>query len=139
MAQSIDYFERVAQLLPDVFEAHNNLGVALPLGREYARAEQTFRRALQIDGESLVAWKNLVQVCLEQDDRLVEGVKMLAALVRSHPQDSGLLVMMGNVYEQGCDLVSAETCFRAALKSDVQNQDAAEGLRRVLKEGRSGQ
>lgn len=129
---AIPYFEQVAQLLPDVFEAHNNLGVALTLGSQFAQAEQSFRQALQIDGESLVAWKNLAQVCLEQTERLSEGVKILAALIRSHPEDSGALVMMGNVYEEGGQAESAELCFRAALKADTENSDAAEGLQRVL-------
>ncbi len=132
VSEAISFFEQVAELLPDVFEAHNNLGVALTLGNQYPQAEQAFRQALRIDGESVVAWKNLAQACLEQNDRLTEGVKILAALIRTHPEDSGALVMMGNVYEEGGQLDSAEVCFRAALKAESQNQDAADGLQRVL-------
>jgi superkiller protein 3 len=139
MAEAVNYFEQVAQMLPDVFEAHNNLGVALTLDSQFSRAEQAFRRALEIDSENLVAWKNLAQVCLEQNDRLSEGVKILAAVVRSHPEDSGALVMMGSVYEETAQLDPAETYFRAAIKADPQNQDAVEGLRRVLELKPTGQ
>ena len=132
--EAVPYFERVAGLAPDVFEAQNNLGVAYTLTGQYAEAELACRRALEIDGENLAAWKNLAQVCLQQEDRLSVGVQILASLVQSHPEDSGVMVMLGNVCVDGGDLNSAELFFKQALKIDPENQDGDAGLALVAEQ-----
>ena len=40
MDAAVDYFQKVAGLASNVFEAHNNLGVALTLAGQYAGAEK---------------------------------------------------------------------------------------------------
>jgi cytochrome c-type biogenesis protein CcmH/NrfG len=132
--KAVPYFEQVAGLVPEVFEAQNNLGVAYTLTGQYAEAELACRRALEIDGENLAAWKNLAQVCLQQENRLSLGVQILAALAQFHPEDSGVMVMMANVCMDGGDLSSAELFFKQALKIDPGHQDASAGLAQIAEQ-----
>lgn len=129
--KSVGYFERVVDISPEVFEAQNNLGVAYTLAGEYAQAEKAFRKALQLEGENLAAWKNLAQVCLQQTDRVVEGTQILASMISTHPEDVDSLLMMANLYEETGNLDSSDTLYDQALSLEPELKEAVDGKARI--------
>lgn len=130
---ALPYFEKVATLVPDSTEALNNLGLVQAMLGRYTQAEQSYRQAISLDSEFKPSWKNLAHIYLQQEDRLAEGVQILASLVRSHPDDVEVLVTLGDCYETAEEWDSAETLYQKALEVDSAYTPASSGLARVRK------
>ena len=130
---ALPYFEKVAKQVPDSTEALNNLGIVQAMLGNYAQAEQAYRQAISLDSEHKASWKNLAQLCIQQNERLAEGVQILASLVRSHPEDVEVLVTLGQCYETAEEWDSAEVLFQRALEVDSAFTPANDGLARIKK------
>jgi Flp pilus assembly protein TadD len=130
--EAIHLFREVCALAPRSPEAHNNLGVALSLIGDLPGAEAAYRAALDCDNSNLPAWKNLAAVYVRQD-RLLEGMQILAAVAQAHPEDVEAVALIATLYEEGGELASAESMYREALKRQPDHADAAAGLARVTK------
>jgi tetratricopeptide (TPR) repeat protein len=131
-AEALDLFRRVIALAPRSPEAHNNLGVALMLAGDLSGAEAAFRAALDCDNSNLPAWKNLAVVLMRQE-RLLEGMQVLAAIAQAHPQDVEAVVLIAGLYEEGGELRSAEAMYHEALKRAPDLPEAKAGLERIRK------
>ncbi len=130
LEEAVLRFQEAAELAPDSAEAANNLGVALALAGALTEAEAAYRRALELDPEHRPAWKNLALLFLGQD-RVEEGVPILAALVQSDPTDVEALVMLAGCYEEAGDRSSAARLYRLALDHDPENEAARAGWART--------
>lgn len=128
---AVRQFERVAELAPDSPDAFNNLGVAYALMGQNLLAEKNYLIALEIDPENFSALKNLAQVCLQQNDRLQEGVDILANLYHQNPQDADVTCMLATCYEEAEDLDSAYEMYMQSLNSQPENPQAQAGFERV--------
>jgi tetratricopeptide (TPR) repeat protein len=129
---AVSRFQQVTELAPDSPDAFNNLGVALALQGQYQNAETNYLKSLELDPENYSALKNLAQVCLQQDDRLQEGVQLLANLYQREPQDADVTFMLGTCYEGADDWDSAYEMYKQTLDMMPDHPQAKAGLERVM-------
>lgn len=131
---AIGFFRQVAELAPQSPEAHNNLGVAYALNQDFDAAEQAYQKAVTLDGEHVPAWKNLALLFLRQN-RLVEGVQILAALVKTNPGDAEALFLLARCYEEGGDAASARSLYEEIVRLQPDHAEARQALSRLLAAG----
>ena len=131
LQSAVDHFKEVVLLTPDSAEAYNNLGVAYALQNQLSEAESAYQRALELDPENKQAWKNLAEVCLQQPDRLTEGVQILAAVLKKYPQDVEALSMLAGCYEEAGDLNSAVFLYEEIVRLDGEHGHAAAQLEQL--------
>lgn len=116
-----EYFQEAAQLQPDSAEAFNNLGVAHALQCSFPEAEEAYQRALEIEPNNQQAWKNLADIYLQQDDRLTEGVQILAAVIQHSPDDTEAVGMLASCYHQAGDFEMAIYLYEQILALEPDN------------------
>ncbi len=127
---AIPHFLKVTELEPDSVEAYNNLGVAYMFSQDFCSAESAYLKALQFMPKHEQTLKNLAFLYYQQEDRLGEAATLLASVIRSNPSDCEALYLMGQCYEIGGDLLSAQMCYKrilvyqpgAAIAIDALNQ-----------------
>lgn len=131
LSDAVQYFEHVTALEPSSPEAHNNLGVAYAMMGEWAAAERSYLQALDLDPEHFQALKNLAQVCLQQNDRLTEGVTILGELYKSNSLDADVNFMLASCYEDAEDWDSAYEMYTQTLDVQPDYPLAKSGFERV--------
>jgi Flp pilus assembly protein TadD len=127
---ALSYFRQVVALAPESPEAHNNLGVVYALNGDLHAAEEAYQQAIRLDADHAPAWKNLAMIYLRQN-RLAEGVQLLAALVKTNPHDVEALFLLGSCYEEGEDYPSARLLYEQVLQLQPDHGEARQGLERL--------
>jgi tetratricopeptide (TPR) repeat protein len=128
VGQAIPYFRKVTDLAPDSAEAYNNLGVAYVFEGKFQDAEQAYKAAITVNPDHLPAWKNLANLYLQQPENITEGVKILASIVKGHPEDIVALMLLAECYEAGEEIESSITLYKKVLTIDPENQLAKSKL-----------
>ncbi|MCX8062746.1 MAG: tetratricopeptide repeat protein [Anaerolineales bacterium] len=128
--EGLHYYEEALRLQPYSAQAYQNLANAYTILGRFPDAEQAYRRALELDEDDRFSWMGLARVCIVQE-RYQEGVEILAALVRSDPQDPQAMTLLAECYEQAGDPVSARYLYQQALNVDGEYELAKQGLERV--------
>jgi Flp pilus assembly protein TadD len=113
--EAIEYFEKVIALTPQSTEGHNNLGVGHLICGHYPQAEEAFRQAIDVNPDNVQAWKNLSLACLKQN-KMEEGVQILASIVKTHPKDVEALYLLGQCYQEAEEFESAKFLYEQAAK-----------------------
>jgi thioredoxin-like negative regulator of GroEL/glycosyltransferase involved in cell wall biosynthesis len=127
-ASAAEYFQEVVNLNPYSPQAYNNLGVAYALQNIWEAAEQAYQQAIDLDPENARAWRNLAEVYLQQNHRLMEGVQILAAVLKKDPRDTEALSMLAGCYEEVGDQESAALLYRQMLEVEEDHPHAAARL-----------
>ncbi|MBN1537688.1 MAG: tetratricopeptide repeat protein [Anaerolineales bacterium] len=125
--QAIPHFERIASLLPESADAHNNLGVAYLIAGLYPQAEKSYRKAVELSSENVQAWKNLAIVCLKQN-KMEEGVQILASVVKAYPKDIEALYLLGQCYHEAEEFDSARYLYKQAAKINPDYEPVKQAL-----------
>ncbi len=128
--EALQYYQDALRLQPYSAQAHQNLGIAYTILGRYSEAEDSYRRALELDEDNRFSWMGLARVCIVLG-KVQEGVEILAALVKSDPQDPQALTLLAECYEQGGDFASARELYQQALNVDDAYELAQKGLERV--------
>ena len=131
LEEALEYFQKTVSLAPESAEAHNNYGVALSLAGHLQEAEAAYQEAIAQDSDHVPAWKNLAQLYLQQDDRMAEGVQILAAVVQSHPEEVDALLVLASCYEFGEDPDSALELYQRVAEVEPENLHAKEAIARL--------
>jgi tetratricopeptide (TPR) repeat protein len=113
--EAIGYFEKVVAIASDSSEAHNNLGVGRLIAGFYLKAEEAFRQAVDLSPDNVQAWKNLSLACLKQN-KMEEGVQILASIIKAQPKDIEALYLLGQCYQEAQEYDSARYLYEQALK-----------------------
>jgi tetratricopeptide (TPR) repeat protein len=82
---------------PNNEEALTMLGIIRGRQQRYAEAETLFRRVLQLNPKSVVAYRNLVSALVSQD-KIDDAVAESQNLVKLAPEDSSLKVELAQLY-----------------------------------------
>lgn len=91
------------------------------------KAEQTYRRVLEIDENHIDSLRNLGAM-LRQLGRPLEGIQYQEKALKIEPNNSGLLGNMGNVLRDLKRHEESEKCFTRAIEIDEQNIGLKLGL-----------
>ena len=127
---SLQYYQEALRLQPYSAQAHQNLANAYAIMGQYSEAETSYRRALELDEDDRFSWLGLARVCIVQG-KYQEGVEILAALVKSDPQDPQAITLLAECYEQAGDQASARWMYQQALNLDEEYESARQGLERL--------
>lgn len=103
---------------PNKARSHSNLGLALMEAGEDGRAEQEFRRALEIDPKAEVPHNNLASLLLKQGKR-EEAEFHLNEAVRIKPQYVAARINLGRLKRENGLYQEAVVQFRQALHKDA--------------------
>ncbi|MDX6767360.1 MAG: tetratricopeptide repeat protein [Candidatus Methylacidiphilales bacterium] len=105
---------------PDHVQSWANLGVLHYELEQFAAAESSLRRALELQPDSAKLWNNLVSVLVERGDSAaaLEAVDRLAAL---DPDNAEVILKRGIVYLQVGDIAAADAAFRNLLAQDPES------------------
>jgi Tfp pilus assembly protein PilF len=126
--EALPFFQQAIIRVPDSTDAHNNLGLVQTLTGELNAAEGSYQMAVTLDPDNAQAWKNLAWLYLLQDDRVGEGVNILAAVIGSNPNDADAWFMFGRCYQEIGDLTSARDSFQRTLALQPDHSQAQEAL-----------
>ncbi len=117
--------ERAIQLDPLLEEAHDALGVVYARDGQWSRAEDSFRRAIELNPNSELTRVNYVTSLLWPLGRIDEALRQLQAAEKSDPLSPTLHYVYGDV------LISAGR-YKEASAHCVKSSDFAECQGRVL-------
>lgn len=91
------YLERAVEVAPDFADAWNDLGVLANQHRDFERAEQYFREALDVKPDAFAPLVNLAGVLLAQR-KLPEATRLNARAVAERPDDALANAQLGLCY-----------------------------------------
>ena len=126
--EALPFFQQAIIQVPDSSDAHNNLGLVQTLTGQLKTAEGSFQMAVTLDPDNAQAWKNMAWLYLLQDDRVGEGVNILAAVIGSNPNDADAWFMLGRCYQEIGDLTSARDSFQRTLELQPDHPQVQEAL-----------
>lgn len=95
----------------------NEEGIIALRQRDYATAEQKFKRALDLDEQNVTAAYNLSGV-LVTTQRSVEAIKLLTKYADLAPNDAGVQARLGDAYFATKDVQKAIAAYEQTLKLD---------------------
>ncbi|RCK72368.1 MAG: TPR repeat [Anaerolineae bacterium] len=128
--EALEYYQEALRLQPYSAQAHQNLANAYAIMGQYSEAESSYRRALELDEDDRFSWLGLARVCIVQE-KYQEGVEILAALVKSDPQDFQAVTLLAECYEQAGDSATARWLYQQALDVEQEYSPAKQGLQRI--------
>ena len=127
---AIEQFEQIVRIEPDNIEDRLLLGRLYRLNNEHNKAEQEFKKAVQLKPDSEEAVTTLAYLYNE------EGSPQRAAdVLASVPEASRtakLYAALGFTYEQQKNYKKAVEAYRKAVEQDHDNLDAVRGLAQNL-------
>ena len=119
---------------------HNNLGTLAMSARDFAGAEEHYRRALAV-GKSADASFNLALAILEKKkwsaDAIAEAMPYLTDAEQQSPYDPDIQAVLGKVHALQGDNTAAIRNLERSLELGV-NPTSAEGVKKLLAKLRSG-
>lgn len=121
--QAIQFFQKALDLKPDDPENHNNLGFALLKARRFDEATGCFNASLKINPNYEKAKANLILVS-KIISSLHAKIKKLETELLLNPDDTTLLNLIGDAYQQMGKMDSGLSYYQKILEMDDSNIDA---------------
>jgi tetratricopeptide (TPR) repeat protein len=113
--------------------AHYNLGVALNANRQYDEAISSFRKAIELDPKSAVAYSNLARA-LHAKDQLDEAIACYEKAIALDPKDAVAHFNFGQVLEHKGLLDEAIASYKKAIEVKPSLAEAHCNLGSALKQ-----
>ena len=112
---ALEPLEQAAQMLPDSYEPHYNLGLTqLKLGRDGA-AETALKRAVELRPDSFESNSTLAVLYVSQN-RNREAIERLRAALQARPEDEKILALLGDQYLLADEAAAAVPALREAIR-----------------------
>ncbi|XP_022653435.1 transmembrane and TPR repeat-containing protein 3-like isoform X3 [Varroa jacobsoni] len=109
-------------------QTYFNLAMLALENKDFAAAEDNFRKAIEIKGDMRSALFNLALLLSEQQ-RPLESMHFVEMLLNHHPFHIKGLLLLGDIYVNYLrDLTSAEECYEKILSVDPNNVKGAHNL-----------
>ena len=99
LGKAIDQFERVVAIEPDKAEHHVELGLLYRSAEKRELAEQSLKRALELDSGQADARANLAYLLLE-GRKFDEAIEVLEGIVREEGSERRFMNALADAYEQ---------------------------------------
>jgi tetratricopeptide (TPR) repeat protein len=120
LRKAIEHMEALTRLQPSDTDSWQVLGRLYKMNNQGQKAEEAFKKVLNVDPDSKDGLSSLAQLYFEQGDYAgaVELLKKIEADL-----DPSLLGMLGYAYSQTHDFESAVATYEKALAKDPENQE----------------
>lgn len=105
----------------------NEQGAAAMQAKDFPKAEDLFRQALEIDSKNITAVFNLAGAYL-MNRKQTAAIELLSKYIEDYPNDPGLYSRLGEAYFSNKDLANAEMSFRKTLEFFPEYPGAATKL-----------
>ena len=128
LAKAIEHTEALTRLQPSDSDNWQFLGRLYKLDNQPRKAEEAYKKVLNVDPDSKEGLSSLAQMYFEQND-FAEAVELLKKIPEDD-MDPALLGMLGYSYSQTHDYESAVATYEKALAKDPENVE----LRRAYAE-----
>ena len=121
LGKAIEHMEAVARLQPSDMDTWQSLGRLYKLNNQPEKAQEAFKKVLNVDPDSKEGLSSLAQIYFEQGD--YAGTVELLKKIPEDDMDPPLLGMLGYAYSQTRDYDSAVATYEKALAKDPENQE----------------
>jgi len=128
--RAFKYFEQLVTLNPSHLKGLTRFGEACLERKDFPRAEEVFRQALELDSGNLYALRGLAGA-LRGRRAHTEAIAVWERLLTLAPDDHRVILRLGEAYEHEGDAASAVRAFRLALEVQPGNTYALAGLARL--------
>ena len=121
LAKAIQHMEALTRLQPSDMDSWQVLGRLYKMNNQGQKAEEAFKKVLNVDPDSKEGLSSLAQLYFDQGD--YEGTVDLLKKIPEADMDPPLLGMLGYAYSQTHDYDSAVATYEKALTQDPENQE----------------
>jgi tetratricopeptide (TPR) repeat protein len=121
LRKAIEHMEALTRLEPSDTDSWQVLGRLYKLDNQDKKAEEAFKKVLNVDPDSKGGLSSLAQLYFEQGD--YAGAVELLKKIPEADLDPSLLGMLGYAYSQKHDFESAVATYEKALAKDPENQE----------------
>jgi tetratricopeptide (TPR) repeat protein len=121
LRKAIEHMEALTRLQPSDTDSWQVLGRLYKMDNQNQKAEEAFKKVLNVDPDSKGGLSSLAQLYFEQGD--YTGAVELLKKIPEADQDPSLLGMLGYAYSQMHDFQSAVATYENALAKDPENQE----------------
>jgi tetratricopeptide (TPR) repeat protein len=121
LRKAIEHMEALTRLEPSDTDSWQVLGRLYKLDNQGQKAEEAFKKVLNVDPDSKGGLSSLAQLYFEQGD--YTGAVELLKKIPEADLDPSLLGMLGYAYSQKHDFDSAVATYEKALAKDPENQE----------------
>ena len=121
LRKAIEHMEALTRLEPKDTDSWQVLGRLYKLDNQEQKAEEAFKKVLNVDPDSKGGLTSLAQLYFEQGD--YAGAVELLKKIPEADLDPSLLGMLGYAYSQMHDFESAVATYEKALAKDPENQE----------------
>ena len=119
--KAIEHMEALTRLQPSDTDSWQVLGRLYKMDNQNQKAEEAFKKVLDVDPDSKGGLSSLAQLYFEQGD--YAGAVDLLKKIPEADQDPPMLGMLGYAYSQMHDFESAVATYEKALAKDPENQE----------------
>jgi tetratricopeptide (TPR) repeat protein len=119
--KAIEHMEALTRLQPSDMDSWQVLGRLYKMNNEGQKAEEAFKKVLNVDPDSKDGLTSLAQLYFDQGD--YAGAVELLKKIPEADLDPSLLGMLGYAYSQVHDFESAVATYEKALAIDPENQE----------------
>jgi tetratricopeptide (TPR) repeat protein len=130
--KAIEHMEALTRLQPSDLDSWQLLGRLYKMNNQGQKAEEAFKKVLNVDPDSKSGLTSLAQLYFEQGD--YEGALELLKRIPEGDRDAPVLGMLGYAYSETRDYNAALSTYEKALAQDPDNQE----LRRFYAEALMG-
>jgi len=130
LTKAIEHMEALSRLEPSDTETWEGLGRLYKLNNQPEKAQEAFKKVLNVDPDSKEGLSSLAQIYFEQGDYAgaVEQLKKIP----EEDMDPPLLGMLGYCYAETRDYDAAVATYEKAIAKDPENQELHREYARAL-------
>jgi tetratricopeptide (TPR) repeat protein len=121
LRKAIEHMEALTRLQPSDLDSWQVLGRLYKMNNQAQKAEEAFKKVLNVDPDSKSGLSSLAQLYFEQGD--YEGAVELLKRIPEGDRDAPLLGMLGYAYSETHDYSAAVSTYEKALAQDPDNPE----------------
>ena len=127
-------YESATKQDPKNASVWNNLGNVYRDLKNYAAADEAYRKAFEIDPSFVNAYVNLATMQAYTLNKPADAVATYKQAVTKNGQSTELLLLLGAAYEQNHQTSLALSTYRTVLEKDPKNIAAKQNVDRLAKQ-----
>jgi tetratricopeptide (TPR) repeat protein len=133
--EAIYALEKLLESYPDYSLAHNDLGVLYYNKGDKEKAQLHYERAVSLNPGNPTFLKNLADFYYVELKRIDEAASLYEKVLCIRPQDTEILLILGNIQVELGKFGDAKDCYLKALEIEPSNELASQMAKALEKRG----